>query len=90
MIFEKVMNGITKEEALSLLNDDNLAANAERIRKKFCSDDFDRCSIINGKSVFESGANAAISGDMLTTSGITAAKDREMLTQLGFSLRKLP
>ncbi|MCI8771905.1 MAG: biotin synthase BioB [Lachnospiraceae bacterium] len=37
-----------------------------------------------GMKCFQSGANAAISGDMLTTSGITVAKDLEMLEQLGY------
>lgn len=37
-----------------------------------------------GKSCFESGANAVISGDMLTTSGITVEKDIEMIEELGF------
>lgn len=52
MIFEKVMNGeqITREEAFELLNDDELEAHAQQIRRKFCADDFDRCSIVNGKS----------------------------------------
>ncbi len=38
----------------------------------------------NGRSCFLSGANAAISGDMLTTAGITAAKDMEMLAELEY------
>ena len=42
----------------------------------------------NGRSCFLSGANAAISGDMLTTAGITAAKDMEMLTELGYRIIK--
>lgn len=37
-----------------------------------------------GRRIFESGANAAISGDMLTTSGITIADDMAMLEELGF------
>lgn len=37
-----------------------------------------------GVKCFQSGANAAISGDMLTTSGITIEKDMEMLQKLGF------
>lgn len=37
-----------------------------------------------GRSCFESGANAAISGDMLTTSGISVAADLTMLRKLGF------
>ena len=39
-----------------------------------------------GKSAFTSGANAAISGDMLTTSGITIQDDLNMLSNLNFSL----
>lgn len=37
-----------------------------------------------GVSCFQSGANAAISGDMLTTSGITVEKDMKILEKLGF------
>ncbi len=37
-----------------------------------------------GKSCFTSGANAAISGDMLTTAGITAKTDMELLKELGY------
>lgn len=37
-----------------------------------------------GKILFKSGANAAISGDMLTTSGITIEKDMNMLKELGY------
>ena len=37
-----------------------------------------------GRRIFESGANAAISGDMLTTSGITISEDMEMIEELGF------
>ena len=40
-----------------------------------------------GVSCFKSGANAAISGDMLTTSGITVKKDLEILNELGFEPR---
>lgn len=42
-----------------------------------------------GRSVFLSGANAAISGDMLTTSGISINDDLKMLSELGFEVRKL-
>lgn len=41
-----------------------------------------------GKSCFKSGANAAISGDMLTTQGITVQKDKELLKQLGYEVKK--
>lgn len=37
-----------------------------------------------GVSLFKSGANAAISGDMLTTSGITVKKDMDILDELGY------
>lgn len=37
-----------------------------------------------GEGCFRSGANAAISGDMLTTSGITIETDMKMLEKLGF------
>lgn len=40
-----------------------------------------------GKSCFLSGANAAISGDMLTTSGITVKTDMQMLRELGYETR---
>lgn len=40
-----------------------------------------------GARCFTSGANAAISGDMLTTSGITMATDMELLSKLGFEAR---
>ncbi len=41
-----------------------------------------------GEACFRSGANAAISGDMLTTAGITVATDREMLHNLGFEVKR--
>ena len=37
-----------------------------------------------GKSCFMSGANAAISGDMLTTAGITIEADCKIIDELGF------
>ena len=37
-----------------------------------------------GKACFLSGANAAISGDMLTTSGITIETDLQMITECGY------
>ena len=40
-----------------------------------------------GKSCFVSGANAAISGDMLTTAGITVETDMKMLRELGYEVR---
>lgn len=40
-----------------------------------------------GKSCFQSGANAAISGDMLTTAGITVKTDMKLLAELGYEVR---
>ena len=40
-----------------------------------------------GERGFLSGANAAISGDMLTTSGITIKTDMELLQQLGYEVK---
>lgn len=37
-----------------------------------------------GKKCFQSGANAAITGDMLTTEGISIADDMKMLEELGY------
>ncbi|MCD2493308.1 biotin synthase BioB [Lacrimispora sp. NSJ-141] len=37
-----------------------------------------------GRSCFRSGANAAISGDMLTTAGITISQDLQMIRELGY------
>lgn len=42
-----------------------------------------------GEQAFCSGANAAISGDMLTTNGISIQEDMQMLTQLGFCIKKI-
>lgn len=42
-----------------------------------------------GSSVFQSGANAAISGDMLTTLGIGIQDDIDMISNLGFEVRML-
>lgn len=39
-----------------------------------------------GRACFRSGANAAISGDMLTTAGITVATDLKMLTELNYKV----
>ncbi|MDE6883332.1 MAG: biotin synthase BioB [Lachnospiraceae bacterium] len=41
-----------------------------------------------GLACFQSGANAAISGDMLTTAGITVETDKEMIHALGFEVRR--
>lgn len=41
-----------------------------------------------GESVFRSGANAAISGDMLTTAGINIDTDKQMVKKLGFEVVK--
>lgn len=40
-----------------------------------------------GRRAFMSGANAAISGDMLTTAGITVGTDIKMLTELGYEVK---
>lgn len=40
-----------------------------------------------GEACFRSGANAAISGDMLTTAGITVGTDMELLKELGYEAR---
>ena len=40
-----------------------------------------------GKACFLSGANASISGDMLTTAGITVETDMNMLKELGYEVR---
>ncbi len=42
-----------------------------------------------GKLAFESGSNAAISGDMLTTSGIDIKEDIAMVKKLGFKVEKI-
>ncbi|MGM9534950.1 MAG: biotin synthase BioB [Intestinibacter sp.] len=42
----------------------------------------------NGKNAFLSGANATITGDMLTTSGNNTAQDKEMLTRNGFDIER--
>ena len=39
-----------------------------------------------GRELFLSGANAAISGDMLTTAGVSLRDDQEMIRELGFVL----
>lgn len=39
-----------------------------------------------GVKCFQSGVNAAISGDMLTTSGISIEKDMGLLEQLGYKV----
>ncbi|PHV69330.1 biotin synthase BioB [Sporanaerobium hydrogeniformans] len=39
-----------------------------------------------GKACFLSGANAAISGDMLTTAGITIEQDMRLLKELGYKV----
>ena len=39
-----------------------------------------------GKACFESGANVAITGDMLTTSGYTIETDLKLIHSLGFEV----
>ena len=54
IISEKILNGelINKETALKLLNynTESLCEEADKIRKHFCGNEFDLCTIINGKS----------------------------------------
>lgn len=40
-----------------------------------------------GEACFRSGANAAISGDMLTTAGITVQTDLHLLNELGYEVK---
>ncbi|WP_129596531.1 biotin synthase BioB [Anaerophilus nitritogenes] len=42
-----------------------------------------------GKSVLQSGANGAISGDMLTTAGISIDEDLSIISELGFEVKML-
>ena len=42
-----------------------------------------------GRSLFLSGVNAAISGDMLTTSGIILGDDMKMIKELKFDVKML-
>lgn len=39
-----------------------------------------------GRRCFRSGANAAITGDMLTTAGITIEQDMKMVEELGYQI----
>jgi biotin synthase len=41
-----------------------------------------------GTKLFQSGANATITGDMLTTVGNNTEQDKIMLTKLGFNIKK--
>jgi len=41
-----------------------------------------------GMQIFQSGANATITGDMLTTIGTNIEQDKIMLTKLGFDIQK--
>lgn len=41
-----------------------------------------------GERIFKSGANAAITGDMLTTSGITIADDMKLVAKLGYEVKR--
>lgn len=42
-----------------------------------------------GRGAFRSGANAAISGDMLTTAGISIDEDMKIITELGFKVERI-
>ena len=41
-----------------------------------------------GRAAFRSGANAAISGDMLTTAGISVEEDMKMVKELGYEVKR--
>ncbi len=43
-----------------------------------------------GSVLFRSGANATLTGDMLTTVGNNTSQDREMLSAMGYQLKALP
>lgn len=43
-----------------------------------------------GAVLFRSGANATLTGDMLTTVGNNTSQDREMLSAMGYQLKALP
>jgi len=42
-----------------------------------------------GEKAFKSGANATISGDMLTTAGISVETDRALLQKLGYAIQEV-
>ncbi|MGB5824108.1 MAG: biotin synthase BioB [Proteocatella sp.] len=42
-----------------------------------------------GRNAFQGGANAAITGDMLTTAGISIDNDLEIITASGYKIKKL-
>jgi biotin synthase len=42
-----------------------------------------------GRAVFLSGANACITGDMLTTSGVCVNEDIPMIKELGYQIKKI-
>lgn len=71
----KVLNGnqTTQAEALFLYN---------QPLKELCA-----AANEKGEACFLSGANVAISGDMLTTSGIAVESDIKLLEQLGYEAR---
>lgn len=43
----------------------------------------------NGRACFQGGANAMISGDMLTTTGTTIRQDYAIIRELGFEVKRL-
>ena len=43
-----------------------------------------------GTELFRSGANATITGDMLTTTGNNIQEDRTMLKEMGFEIHEVP
>lgn len=58
-------------------------------RRLTAEDDLTRRSYFEdgGEILFRSGANATLTGDMLTTVGNNTSQDRDMLNRLGFKLK---
>ena len=54
----------------------------------YCGRDGAFCLTRDGKP-FWSGANGAITGDMLTTAGITVEGDQLLLKELGFEVKQI-
>lgn len=96
---EEIIQGrrLGKEESVQTFLDADLkelCEGANRIRKALCGSKVDLCSIINGRSgrcgeiLFCAGANATLTGDMLTTVGNSTKQDRDMLKKLGFEMKE--
>ena len=85
---DEIISGrrLNKNDDLSLLVNadlEELCQGADKIRKELCGNNMDLCSIINGRG----GANATLTGDMLTTVSNNTTQDREMLSAMGFQLK---